>query len=241
MRRFWQTEDLAKAIVESEEFVTNWASRDSLMDLAKLLKNRLTFIFHEIDDESAVYTVFEVLNSRGLDVAWLDRTKSMLMAIAFECAPNEKTKKEVIHELHRLWADVYATIGLRQGLSSETLHFAATLINPEITSKVLGDEQALEMIRSKCEGKVRKTIELTEWLLEVAKAVDSISAERRRAAVSKISHARLLAVSIMLAPFKPVEKKQLLDQWERVTFRSWYCRQGCADKSRGLRPSSAGD
>ena len=85
--------------------------------------------------------------------------------------------------------------------------------------KVLGDEQALEMLRSKCEGKVRKTIELTKWLLDVAKAVDSLTADRRRAAVTKISHARLLAVSIMLTPFKSEEKKRLLEQWERVTFR----------------------
>jgi hypothetical protein len=87
----------------------------------------------------------------------------------------------------------YATIGLRQGLSSGTLRFATTLINPEITSKVLGDEQALEVICKHSGGKVRKTIELTKWLLEVAKAVDSLSAERRRAAVTKISHAWLLA------------------------------------------------
>jgi Protein of unknown function (DUF1524) len=189
------------------------------LDLAKLLKNRLTFIFHETDDESAVYTVFEVLNSRGLEVAWLDRTKSTLMVIAFEHAPNAKTKGEVIHELHQLWGDIYATIGLRQGLGSETLRFAATLINPEIASKVLGDEQALEVVSKQCDGKVRKTIELTKWLLDVAKAVDSLSADRRRAAVTKIAHARLLAVSIILAPFDSKEKERLLEQWERVTFR----------------------
>lgn len=217
--KFLADRDLAAAIVECERFVTSWTPRNSLLDLAKLLKNRLTFIFHEIDDESAVYTVFEVLNSRGLEVAWLDRSKSTLMAIAFEYAPNAKTKEEVIHELHQLWGDIYATIGLRQGLGSETLRFAATLINPEITSKVLGDEQALEVVSKQCGGKVRKTIELTKWLLDVAKAVDSLSADRRRAAVTKIAHARLLAVSIILAPFDSKEKERLLEQWERVTFR----------------------
>jgi hypothetical protein len=150
-----------------------------------LLKNRLTFIFHEIDDEAAVYTVFEVLNSRGLEVAWLDRTKSTLIAIAFEYAQNAKIKDEVIHELHCLWSEIYSTIGLRQGLGSETLRFAATLINPELTSKVLGDEQALEVISERCGSKVRKTIELTKWLLEVAKAVDGLEADTRRAARDK--------------------------------------------------------
>ena len=62
----------------------------------------------------------------------------------------------MIHELHQLWGDIYTTIGLRQGLGSETLRFAATLINPEITSKVLGDEEALEVLSKRCGGKVRQ-------------------------------------------------------------------------------------
>jgi hypothetical protein len=216
--KFLADRDLATAIVESERFVASWTPRSSLLELAMLLKNRLTFIFHEIDDESAVYTVFEVLNSRGLPVAPLDRTKSAVMAIAFEYAPNAKIKEEVINELHYLWGDIYATIGLRQGLSSETLRFAATLINPETTSKVLGDEQALKVVSTQCDGKVRKTIEMTKWLLKVATAVDRLSADKRRAAVTKIAHARLLAVSIILT-FDSNEQERLLDQWERVTFR----------------------
>lgn len=217
--KFLADRDLASAIVDCERFVASWTPGNSLLELARLLKNRLTFIFHEIDDESAVYTVFEVLNSRGLPVAWLDRTKSTLMAIAFECAPNAKIKEEVIRELHHLWGDIYATIGLRQGLSSETLRFAATLINTVTTAKVLGDEQALEVVSTQCSGKVRRTIELTKWLLRVAIAVDHLSANKRLAAVTKISHARLLAVSIILAPFDSKEQERLLDQWERVTFR----------------------
>jgi hypothetical protein len=217
--KFIADRDLSTAIVECERFVAGWTPRHSLLELAKLVKNRLTFIFHEIDDESAVYTVFEVLNSRGLEVAWLDRTKSTLMAIAFECAPNPKTKGEVIDELHQIWGNIYATIGLRQGHSSETLRFAATLINPETTSKVLGDEQALEVISKHCGSKVRKTIDLTKWIWKVAEAVDSLSADNRRAAVTKISHARLLAVSILLSPFDSIAKERLLEQWERVTFR----------------------
>ena len=215
---FLADRDLAGAIVDCEEFVRSWMSESSLLDLATLLKNRLTFIFHEINDESAVYTVFEVLNSRGLDVAWLDRAKSTLMAIAFEHSSKARVS-EVIDELHQVWGDIYATIGLRQGLGSETLRFAATLINPDRTSKVLGDENAMEVIRKCCDGKVQRTIDLTKWLLNVAQAVDKLLANRRLAAVTKISHARLLAVSIILAPFSSQNQKQVLKQWEKVTFR----------------------
>lgn len=213
--KFQADRDLASAIMECERFVDRWRHHNSLLELAMLLKNRLTFIFHEIDDESAVYTVFEVLNSRGLAVPWLDRTKSTLMAIAFEA----KRKGEFIRELHQLWGEIYAIIGLRQGLGSETLRFAATLINPEITSKVLGDEQSLEVISKRCGNNVLKTIEMTKWLLDVAKAVDRLEADSRRAAVRKIAHARLLAVSIELRPFELKAKERLSLQWERVTFR----------------------
>lgn len=73
--------ELLRAILEWEAFVSRWPDK---IQLLRILKNQLTFIFHELDDEAAVYTVFEVLNNRGLHVSWLDRLKSMLMALAFE-------------------------------------------------------------------------------------------------------------------------------------------------------------
>ena len=73
---------LLNAIRDCQAFVREWSG--NLIQLTSIVKNRLTFIFHEIDDEATVYTVFEVLNSRGLSVPWADRLKSMLMAIAFE-------------------------------------------------------------------------------------------------------------------------------------------------------------
>jgi len=53
---------LLTAIKDCTKFVNGW---DDLIQLTGIVKNRLTFIFHEIDDEATVYTVFEVLNSRG--------------------------------------------------------------------------------------------------------------------------------------------------------------------------------
>ena len=98
---------LLNGISDCESFVGSW---NDPIRLTNIIKNRLTFIFHEINDEATVYTVFEVLNSRGLPVPWLDRLKSMLMAIAFEHSGGNKG--EIIEELHRLWANVYSTIGL---------------------------------------------------------------------------------------------------------------------------------
>jgi hypothetical protein len=132
---------LLSAIRECQGFVHGWSD---LIQLTSIVKNRLTFIFHEIDDEATVYTVFEVLNSRGLSVPWVDRLKSVLMGIAFE--HDAGNKEETIQELHTIWQGVYTTIGLRQGLSTEALRFAATLRSGSQRSKPLGEEDAVDSL-----------------------------------------------------------------------------------------------
>ena len=77
--------EILEAIEDCTTFTAKWIENgEPLSSLMSLLKNRLFFLLHEIEDEKAVYTVFEVLNSRGLDVSWLDRLKSVLMGAAFE-------------------------------------------------------------------------------------------------------------------------------------------------------------
>ena len=93
--------ELLSAIHECERFVDKW---DDRIELLSIVKNQLTFIFHEIDDEAAVYTVFEVLNNRGLQVSSLDKLKSMLMSVAFE--DNQGNADEHIAELHRIWGEI---------------------------------------------------------------------------------------------------------------------------------------
>lgn len=104
-------QELLKAIAECMVFVESWKRRyGALSSLLALLKNRLHFLLHEIDEESAVYTVFEVLNSRGLDVSWIDRLKSILMGAAFEL--KGAANKTLIKDLHTRWRDIYVMIGL---------------------------------------------------------------------------------------------------------------------------------
>src|SRR6266496_2574797 len=133
--------EILAAIEDCNEFVAEWLhSGETLFSLAALVKNRLFFLLHEIDDEKTVYTVFEVLNSRGLVVSWLDRLKSILMGAAFEL--KNTNQAGVIEELHTIWRDIYSVIGLRQGLSTEALRFAATLWADEAPSRPLGEEDA---------------------------------------------------------------------------------------------------
>lgn len=207
---------LLEAMEDCSDFVTEWEG--SKLELGTILKNRLALIFHEIEDEAAVYTVFEVLNSRGLVVASLDRLKTALMGMAFE--NSEDNKEETIHELHQTWAEIYRWVGLHQGRSSEALRFAATLKSDLSLNKVQGEEGAVETLLDLAGNSARGTVEVSRWVLEVVKAVDALMIDGRRAAVTKISQSRLLAVAIELSSTSnSKERDELLDAWEKVTFR----------------------
>ena len=181
------------------------------------LKNRLSFILHEISDEKLVYTVFEVLNSRGMEVAWLDRLKSILMGKAFELENANSTR--LIKDLHTIWRDIYARIGLKQGLSTEALRFAATLYQSDTPHRPLSERDAVDELRTKAldAASIRK---VANWLLKVTKACDKVISNRRQNAVTRVSQARLLAVAIHLRQdIRKTDRLELLARWEKVSFR----------------------
>lgn len=211
--------ELLSCMEDCEKFVTDWKTRgDSLYDLVSLLKNRLTFVFHEIRDESLVYSVFEVLNSRGLEVPWFDRLKSIFMAIVFES--NSGNKNELIDMVHQIWTSIYGIVGKRIGMSSESLRFAATLAAKECPSRPTNDESATDYFRKQCEGDPARVIDDSLWIKAVTEALDKLMSNRRINAVTKISQARLLATAINLrVDFSDDEKDILLQRWEKVTFR----------------------
>ena len=206
---------LLEAMKDCSDFVAQW--RGTKLELGIILKNRLALILHEIEDEAAVYTVFEVLNSRGLDVAWLDRLKSVLMGIAFDTSKGDK--QGLVQELHQIWGDIYRCLGLHSGMSSESLRFAATLKSEARLNKVQSQEAAVETLRDLSENSAKGTVEVSRWILEVVNAVDRLVADTRRTAVTKIAHARLLAVAIELSSTSESQRNELLDAWEKATFR----------------------
>ncbi|MGC9261393.1 MAG: DUF262 domain-containing protein [Phycisphaerae bacterium] len=210
--------EMLEAIEECREFVLKWTSEGkTLPELLALLKNRLFFLLHEIDSEKAVYTVFEVLNSRGLEVAWLDRLKSILMGAAFEL--KNTNKPGIIDELHNIWRDVYSVIGLRQGFSTEALRFAATLRATTIPNRPLGEEASVEALRSGATT-AKQIRDTAGWLLRITKACDVVHANDRIKSVTQISQARLLATAINLRDdIGEARRGLLLERWEKVTFR----------------------
>ena len=210
--------ELLKAIEDCQKFVSKWEeSGATLSSLAALLKNRLFFLFHEIEEEKTVYTVFEVLNSRGLDVSWMDRLKSILMGAAFEL--KNTNQDGLIADLHTTWRDIYSVIGLRQGLSTEALRFAASFRIDQAPSRPCGEKEAVDVLRSAA-GNAKQIREVASWLLRVTQACEVVTANPRLNAVTRISQARLLAIAIHLRDdIGEKERDALMSRWEKVSFR----------------------
>lgn len=212
--------ELLLAMEECEQFVMQCNEKGlPTMDLVTLLKNRLTFVFHEIGDEALVYTVFEVLNSRGLEVSWFDRLKSMLMAIVFEAKENSP---EITNEVHRIWSDIYLCVGLRIGMSTESLRFAACLREKYAPSRLPSEEDAVAILRAEAQAGVAKVIEVTNWLKSVTEALDKVVGDRRTRGVTRIVQARFVAAAIHLRnDLSTDEKTKILKRWENVAFRMY--------------------
>ena len=175
------------------------------IELLRLLKNHLWFILHEISDVETVYTVFEVLNDRGLEVSWLAKFKSRLMEVVAESGQGNRAQH--IKELHRIWGDFYETVGLRFGIDTEALRFASTLRYQYSVSKVINEEDAVGRLMSEVNANVARTIEISNWLVKVLNAVNRLLEEKKQP-VTKIRHARLLAVSIILRGFPRKRRKK---------------------------------
>jgi uncharacterized protein with ParB-like and HNH nuclease domain len=204
------------AFKECIEFVEQW--EPDALSLLKLVKNRLDFIFYVLDDEGVVHTIFEVLNSRGLEVDWLDKCKSMLMGIAFEKL--QEAKEEYIQELREHWAKIYRVIGLKRIQGQEILRFAATLEDVTGGSKVISAENAIDFFRSKCERDPKNVLSVSRNFLKIAEKLEEFLGNPRLKAVANISHARLLGISIMLNESLNLDdRKNILKEWEKVTFR----------------------
>jgi hypothetical protein len=211
-------QNLVDGVCECEAFVEEWAGAGNAIELLAILRNQLSVIFHEIADESLVYTVFEVLNSRGLDVTWFDKVKAMLMAVVFEHG-DDGGKHATIDELHAIWKDIYRVIGTRQTLNRETLRFAATLRASQEPSRPLSEEDSANEVMVQCEASPKKAVDQSKWLLKVCEAEGRLLENHRLRAVTQIVQARLAAIAILLRKYSPEDEKDLLQIWENVTFR----------------------
>jgi hypothetical protein len=129
------------------------------------------------------------------------------------------SKKEIVKELHKLWTEIYKTIGLRQNLNPETVRFAGTLEVPKSPNRPLAEEDAVQVLTHGCANSAKNVVKCTKWLLSVTQAEDRLLGNHRLDAVTKIVQARLVAIAVLLRKFPDAEERQILRCWENVTFR----------------------
>jgi hypothetical protein len=219
--------NLFNAMKESENFVSKWKKNYNIFDLLSIIKNRLWFVLHTLDNERTVYTVFEVLNSRGLSVDWLDKCKSMLMGIVFDNIEENNGREDLIKEMHKLWQKIYEEIGLDRDIGDKIIPAAATLKDDDQTADPLGAEKSMDYFRSYCLAIPERAVEVTSWILDVTKQLVSLKNNPYLEAITKVSHVRLLYISINLRDdLNDYEKETLLYELEKVAFRIF----GLSDK-----------
>lgn len=217
--------NLLECIKDCEEFLKHYKSTNDLIHLLSLIKNKLCFVFQQLSDAGSVYTVFEVLNSRGLDVDWLDKCKSKLMGMLYEAKAASGGFEQSLKGIHKYWIEIYGEIGTQDIEGQEVVRFAATLRSADEKGRPLSAEDAIEYFQEYClKGKdndeIAKRVEdATEWIRKVTKALSKLYADKRRDAVTEILQARLLATSILLADLSDEDRKKALEVWEKVTFR----------------------
>ena len=210
--------NMIDAFEECEKFIeNNW--QDSLIDLLKLIKNRLDFIFYVLEDEGSVHNTFEVLNSRGLDVDWLDKCKNVLMGIAFEKYEQE-ARNDLNQELRECWSKIYQTIGLNKVSGEEILKFAATLEGDNTKSSIITPVKSIDFFRNKCNQNSKLILKYSELFLVIAKQLKEIKTNQRIEVINKIIQVRLLVITIkMNSQLSDKQKKSLLQTLENVSFR----------------------
>ncbi|MBJ6127385.1 DUF262 domain-containing protein [Microvirga splendida] len=206
---------LVSAIKECEDFVgTRFRREGTVENLLNTVKKRLGFVLYEISDEETAYTLFEVLNSRGLDVSWPDRLKSLLMGRAFKFG----SQADIDH-LQQVWKEIYGVVGTREYIITEALRFAGTLYLNERPSKLLSEPEAVGKFRERATSS-DKILDAAAALLNMVKACERLHSNQRLCAVGKVVHTRFLATAIDLHPdLAEREKEDLQRLWENVTFR----------------------
>ena len=153
-----------------------------------------------------------MLNSRGLDVKWIDKLKSQLMALLFEHVEG-RTRNEAIREMQVVWQEIYRILGLRGDLGDEAMRFAGTWELVDRQNRVIGEPIAVAELARAAGTKVRTISSVGSRLRSVVEAVDVLDRDRRLSAVTKILHARFVAIAILRREFEPEVQTHLLNRW----------------------------
>ena len=207
--------NILEAINDCKKFVKKWKDdKNSLVDLVTHINNDINLVYHQVDDESLVYSVFEVLNRRGLGISWFDQLKSMLMSMVFD----RNCENDILHEIHVRWSEIFREIGTLP-INTEVLRFAATLTLYERDNRVISEEKSADHLVDRSKGDCTTIIETVDWIKKVAQSTVKIHKDKHEVSINKIMHARLVAVAIDLRiDLTDSEKIELHDYLSKITF-----------------------
>ncbi|HEY6154636.1 MAG TPA: DUF262 domain-containing HNH endonuclease family protein [Candidatus Udaeobacter sp.] len=209
--------ELMNAFRECEQFVVDWGNPVGLLDL---LKNKIKFVFFVLENPGAVYTVFEVLNSRGLNVDWLDKMKSTLMGVAFQ-----KKRKLPAGELDHVedeWTAIYRVLGKEVVSDADVLTFAANLTADEPPAKGFQEVNALEFFREEAHQDKSTPLETSKFLRQLVTTLDQFLKDPRHQAICRIKQPRLLATALLISDRLRKDSKsqqKAMVAWENAMFR----------------------
>jgi len=211
--------ELMNAFRECEKFVANWGNPVGLLDL---LKNSIKFVFFVLEDAGAVYTVFEVLNSRGLIVDWLDKMKSTLMGVAYE--KKRKLPTGELDHVENEWTEIYRVLGNQRVSDADVLTIAANLRADQPPAKGFQEWNALEFFREEAHQNRLTPLEASKFLHQVVTALDQFLEDPRNRAVCRTKQPRHLAAALLLSSRLKKDKnaqKKALRAWENAMFRAY--------------------
>ena len=188
--------NLRNAMIECERFVQEWnQNKHDLVHLTAHLNNNVTFIYDEISQESLAYSVFEVLNSRGMPVSPLDLLKTLLMGKTFK----QKCGEQTLEEIRTHWSEIYLSLNSAnspQRINSEILRFTGSL-HKYHNGKLLNDKKSIEtliVMTDKC----KDIVMVASMINNVTKILNSIYKDRHKMAVTKSVQARFVSTAIYL-------------------------------------------
>ena len=208
------------AIDVIEKQLDKWeAGGENLANIHKLIRRQTGFVLYKTDNKNSVYALFECLNSRGLEVDWLDKTKTTLMGLAVGKALTETAATIFISEIQDLWGKIYSELGRYNIRGEEIIRVVATLYLCEDVSRPINAEKSIEEFKNYCDTP-EKALDISKWLLKITQKLVGLKKCKYYEAVSDIFQARILAVVIMMSDsIDDIQRKILLRQWENVTFR----------------------
>lgn len=201
-----------EAIVDCTAFVEDWCQKKELSELFALLKNNLYFVFHAIENESMVYKIFEVLNSRGLAVEWLDRLKCAMLGILFE---KGATVTE-IDAMHKTWSNIYQDMGVNKNYGTMAMRYLAA--SKGNYSRIRSEEDCMNELLCLCND-ISETLEIAANISDLINDIKNLEEKYFNSILMELQYPRFLALCIEKSQFLPQEKENLFEAWEKSTFK----------------------